>query len=342
MKPLRKIDQKLDWAAIRSLPKADLHCHLDGSLRRETLIELAKEQKIPLPSHLPFGDGFGSLEAYLAVFSLPCSVLQTAAALIRVTYELIEDAYNDGIWHLEIRFSPLLLAEKGLSYQQQIEAINEGIRQAQKQWPVSTGIILCGLRHVEPRLNLEIAQVAAQMKDKGVVAFDLAGPEHGFPLRNHIASFYEAQKKHVHITVHAGESEGSQNIKEALFECGAERIGHGTHLFEDAELMSYMIAHKIPIEACLSSNQDTGVVKNLRNHPAKKYLRAGAVLTLNTDNRLVSATTLSHEYLIAQEKMGLSADELLCVARNGFAAAFLPENQKAEFLDRFDDACRAS
>lgn len=327
----------IDLRMIQKLPKAELHCHLDGSMRKSTLFELAADDKIALPADLSFGHGFGSLESYLSIFDFTCSVMQSAENLERISYELIEDAYADGIWHLEMRFSPLLLTKKGLSFRDQIAAVKAGIKRAQKNWDMSAGIIICGLRHYAAEQNVKMAKIAAESRDLGVVAYDLAGPEHGFLASAQIGSFKEAQKHCLNITCHAAETEDPATIREAIFMCGAQRIGHGTQLFKDEELFNYIIDHQIPIESCISSNHHTGAVDDLSNHPARDYLRAGALLTLNTDNRLVSQTTLSDEYLIAHQKMGLSYEELIKIARNGFVAAFLPWKEKEEVLKKFDE-----
>lgn len=328
----------VDLSRLQLLPKADLHCHLDGSLRKSTLIELAEQQNITLPSLEFIGQGFASLEDYLAVFPASCSVLQTAEALTRVAYELVEDAVDDGIWHLEVRFSPLLFIEQGLSYPQQIQAVHEGISRAQKKWPISVDIILCGLRHRDAALNLEVAKAAVQARDLGVVAFDLAGPEKGFAAHLHGDSFREAQKHCLNITIHAAEADGPASVRDALFNCGAHRIGHGTELYKDPELLQYVIDHRIPIEVCLSSSKDTGAVKQVANHPIKQYWQAGALVTLNTDNRLISNTSLSKQYLLAHEHLGLNYNELVQIARNGFLAAFLPWGKKQQLLAKFDVA----
>lgn len=331
-----KDELKLDEGQIRRLPKTDLHCHLDGSLRKSTLLELAQQQQIAVPSVDYFSSACTSLEDYLDKFSVSCSVLQTVDALTRVAYELVEDAFADGIWHLEMRFSPLLFSEHGLSMREQIEAVYAGIQAAQQRGEISVGIILCGLRHRTSAENLTVVRAALNSKDLGVVGFDLAGPEVGYAASVHATSFQLAHEGCLSLTVHAGEADGPASIRDALFNCGAHRIGHGNQLHRDCQLFNYVVDHQIPIEVCLSSNRDTGVVKNIANHPMKQYLDAGAVVTLNTDNRLISNTNLTMEYVLAQKELDLSALELIGITRNGFAAAFLPWRTKQNLLARFD------
>lgn len=248
--------------------------------------------------------------------------MQTKEALRRIASELVEDAFYDGVCHLEIRFSPLLFTQKGMSFEEQIEAVFLGVDDAQKNCPVSVGIILCGLRHFTVEQNIAVVKSAISMRDNGVVGFDIAGPEHGFSLAAHVKCFDLARANDVNITVHAGESEGPEHIKDALFICGAQRIGHGVHLAQDEQLLQYVIDNQIPIECCLSSNVHTGAVADFAQHPVSYYLERGAVVCLSTDNRLISATTLSGEYEIAQIKLEIGEEILSKIAHDSIQAAF--------------------
>ncbi len=331
-----------DLAFFKDLPKADLHCHLDGSLRLTTLIDLAKEQNIPLPSDDPvtlkkklgFGQLHDSLEDYLKIFDITCSVMQTAAAIYRIAYELVVDAAKENIWHIEIRFCPTFLTKKGLNIEQVIEAAIKGAKDAGEKHQVSTGIILCAMRMFDPKVNLEIAKAAVLYKNKGVLALDLAGPEVGYPSRHHAASFFHVISNYMNITIHAGEADSHESIAEALHYSHAQRIGHGTRLFENPELLNYMVNQQIPLEVCLSSNLQTRVVDDLSKHPARLYLDAGIRVTLNTDNRLISDTTLSHEYELAYNHLKLTPNEIKTLIFNGFRSAFLPHQKKNELLER--------
>lgn len=327
---------------IQSLPKAELHCHLDGSMRVETIIELAKEQGIELPKksvksltdYLAVGMNCKSLEEYLQPFAVTCSVLQTKNALIRATYELAEDCAKENIWYLEIRFSPILHIEKGLTLSQVVDAVLEGKKKAEKDFDIQIGVIICGLRHTEPEISLTLAELSVAYKNHGVVGFDLAGAEEGFPAKYHKESFYLIINNNINTTVHAGEGYGPESIHQALHVISANRIGHGTRLREDGDLLNYVNDHRIPLEMCITSNVQTKAVESFENHPIKFYFDLGIRVTVNTDNRLISNTTLTDEYMLAIEKFGFKDKELKYLILNGFKSAFLPLKQKVDLIHK--------
>ncbi len=333
---------KLTKEFVQSLPKAELHCHLDGSMRVETIMDLAKQQNVKLPkdnikdltNYLAVGMECKSLEEYLRPFAVTCSVLQTKESLIRATYELAEDCAAENIWYLEIRFSPILHIEKGLKLTQVIDAVIEGKIKAEKKFDMKIGIIICGLRHTTPETSLTLAELAVAYKNRGVVGFDLAGAEDGFPAKDHKESFYLIINNNINTTVHAGEAYGPESIHQAIHYISANRIGHGTRLREDGDLLNYVNDHRIPLEMCITSNVQTKAVDSFEHHPIKFYFDLGLRVTVNTDNRLISKTTLTDEYMLAIEKFGFKADELKYLILNGFKSAFLPLKEKVELIHK--------
>ncbi len=331
---------KLTRELIKSLPKAELHCHLDGSMRVKTIIELAKKQNVKLPKqteeeltdYLAVGMNCKSLKEYLQPFDVTCSVLQTKEALVRATYELGEDCAEENVRYLEIRFSPILHVNKGLTLTQVVDAVLEGKEQAEKDFNIKIGIIICGLRHTVPEISITLAELSVAYKNKGVVGFDLAGAEDGFPAKAHRESFYLIINNNINTTVHAGEAYGPESIHQALHVVRANRIGHGTRLREDGDLLNYVNDHRIPLEMCITSNVQTKAVDSFENHPIKFYFDLGIRVTINTDNRLISNVSLTDEYMVAIEKYGFSADDLKYLILNGFKSAFLPLKEKEHMI----------
>lgn len=320
---------------IEALPKAELHVHLDGSLRPATMLELAEAADVALPARDPDGlasamraDGAASLEVYLSAFDFTLSVLQHADALERVAFELAEDNAREGVRLLEVRFSPVLNTRAGLALDDVMEAVVDGLRRAEAAYPLRTGVIMCALRHLEPAGSIRLAELAVRWRDRGVVGFDLAAGEAGFPARNHTAAFRVAAKGGLWRTVHAGEAWGPDSIRQALVDGRAERIGHGTRLWEDPDLERYVLDHRIPLEICLTSNVQTGVARSYAEHPARRYFDLGIPLTFCTDNRLVSGTTVTDEYLHAHAHLGFTWPELVRVAEMGFEIAFRPWEER--------------
>lgn len=320
---------------LLALPKAELHVHLDGSLRPATLLELSAEYGTDLPVRTLDGltqymvvDDARDLNDYLSRFSTTLAVMQTADALDRIAYELAVDLAAENVRYAEIRFSPLLNTRGDLTSHGAVEAALAGLRRASRETGIRTAVIVCALRHMSPRTSLELARVAVDFKDGGVVAFDLAGPEHGHPPAEHLAAFRAAARANLPITIHAGEAFGPASIREALHECGANRIGHGTRLYEDADLMAWVNDFRIPVEVCLTSNIQTRVSPSFETHPVRTFFDAGLVTTLNTDNRLMSGTTVTGEYWRAHRHLGFGWDELQALALMSFEAAFLPWREK--------------
>jgi adenosine deaminase len=331
---------RLSTRVLRRLPKTDIHCHLDGCLRPRTLLELADQQKVRLPTRqlprltrlLQAGPRVRSLGDYLKIFDLTLSVMQTREALRRVARELVEDAAEENVRHIEVRYSPILHTRGKLTFTAIVDAVLEGLTEGGARCGVSTGVIICGIRSMSPRHSLELAELAVEYKGRGVLAFDLAGQEKDYPAKAHRDAFQLILKNNVNSTVHAGEAFGPASISQALHYCGAHRIGHGTRLREDPDLMRYVNDHRIPLEVCLSSNVQTRTVPSLKAHPFGFYFRQGIRVTVNTDSRLISATSVTQELAAAARAFRLSPYEVKRILINGFKSAFLPYADKARML----------
>ena len=321
------------------LPKAELHCHLDGSVRPQTLIELGEEHGIPMPrsdaqslQHYMIVRDARHLEDYLARFSVTLSVMQTAAALERIAYELAEDAAADGVRYIEVRYAPVLNVRQGLSLGETLEAPLRGLARAREAHGIIGRLIVCGLRHLSPALNIELAQLAVAYRGRGVVGFDLAGAEMGHPAAEHAAAFAYAREHDLACTCHAGEGYGAASVRQAIHVCGVHRIGHATRLVEDESLVQYVNDRRIPLEICLTSNIQTRAAASYEQHPLRLYFDRGLNVVLNTDNRLMSGVTLTDEYCHAASALGFTFDDLATIALNGFESAFLPWEERRVLL----------
>lgn len=325
---------------IFKLPKTDLHCHLDGSLRVSTLIELAREQGVELPSFDPdelgkivkAGPTCTSLVEYLRAFDVTLSVLQDEAALRRVSRELAEDAAAENVRYIEVRYSPILHQQKGLRLPTIVEAVLDGLHEGERKTGIKTGVIICGMRHISPEVSLRLAELSVAYKNKGVVAFDLAGAEANFPAKDHREAFFLIHNNNVNITIHAGEAYGASSIAQAVHYCNAHRIGHGVRLREDPELLDFVADHRIPLEMCLQSNVQTKSVPTLEEHPLRRYYDYGVRVTLNTDNRLVSDTTVTDDLFLAGQIFDFELADIKNIIINGFKSAFLPHRDKVTLL----------
>jgi adenosine deaminase len=327
---------------IRSLPKVDLHCHLDGSLRLDTIWELAQERKVELPAKsveelrslfLPENAGH-SLVDYLKRFEYTLAVMQDAEALNRTAYELAMDNAAENVLYLEVRYSPILHTRKGMKLTQVMNAVLDGLARAEKEADIKTGVIVCGIRNISPETSLRLAELTVAYKHQGVVGFDLAGFEDHYPAKDHTEAFYLIRKNNINCTVHAGEAYGPESIKQALHDLNTHRIGHGTRLKEDGDLLNYVNDHRIPLEICLTSNVQTGAAKSLETHPLRLYYDWGLRVTLNTDNRLMSNTTVTDEYLTACRVFGFSEQDLKNIIVMGFKSSFMAHKTKVDLLDR--------
>lgn len=333
--------------ALALLPKAELHVHLDGSLRPATMLELARERGIELPAdtpealaaHMVVPKG-GDLIAYLARFHATLALMQDAEALERIAYELVVDHAAESVRWVEVRFCPALCTRRGLGADEVLDAVLRGMRRAEAEHPVRSAIIVCALRSEATSASLEMAELAVAYSGLGVCGFDLAGAEAGHPVLRHAEAFDRAAEAGLPITIHAGEAYGPDSIRQAIERGHARRIGHGTRLGEDPALLDEVRRRGIPLEVCLTSNVQTGVVAELADHPAGDYVRRGVGVCLSTDNRLMSGVTLTQEYENARDALGLTREELVRVARAGFEHAFASEEVRAKLLAAFDREVR--
>ncbi len=330
---------------IKNATKAELHTHIDGGMRIQTILDFAKKHHVILPSYeldklteiLTIDDSCESLIEYFKPFEYTLKVLQTQDALEQTMFEFLEDASKDHISYIEPRFSPALHTQKGLSLQQIMDAILRGKKQAENQFNIKSNIIICGLRQNKEQSNIEMAQLAVNYKNKGVVAFDLAGEELGMPAKNHIKAFQIAIDNNLCRTVHAGEADGAHSIADAIHYLGAQRIGHGTNLFEDEDLLHYVADRQIGLEICLTSNLQTKSVRNIEKHPIKDYLKKNIAVTINTDSTLISGTTLSKEYELATQLFNFKQQDIIQIMLNAFEQSFLPIDEKMELIKQAKD-----
>jgi adenosine deaminase len=341
---------KLDRQILKSLPKVLLHEHLDGVLRPKTVIELARSANYDqLPTEDPEelarwfyqGANQGSLPKYLEGFTHTIAVMQTEEALERVAYEQAEDLSRDGVIYFETRFAPTFHTRMGLAHQQVVSAVLKGLERGKKDFGISAGLIICAMRNMD--VSLEMAELAVDFRERGVVGFDLAGEEGGYPPKKHVDAFHYIQRQNFNITIHAGEGFGKESIWQAIQYCGAHRIGHGTRLIDDiaivdgravklGDLAQYVLDKRIPLEICLLSNVHTGAARSLEEHPFKILYQEKFRVTLNTDNRLMSDTTMTKEFEAARDAFGLAAEDFEKLTINAMKSAFLPYNKRYDFI----------
>ncbi len=336
---------------IKSVPKVLLHDHLDGGVRPQTVIELAKEigyNKLPTEDPVELGEWFhrgankGNLVEFLQGFEHTCAVMQTKEALERIAYEMMEDMKNDGVCYVETRFAPILHLENGLHYDDVINAVLNGLEKGKKDFGVGYGLLLCGMRNMAN--SLEIAELAVNYRRRGVVGFDLAGEEGGYPPKKHLEAFQYIQRENFNITIHAGEAFGKESIWQAIQICGAHRIGHATRLTEDitlddegniiglGDLAQYILDKRIPLEICLLSNIHTGAIDKLENHPFMTFFKSKFRVFLNTDDRLMSDTTLTNEYVTAAKYWDISLDDIEKMNINAMKSAFIPYDERLHYI----------
>jgi adenosine deaminase len=332
-----------DAGYFQAIPKAELHLHLDGSVRPQTVIELAKQNGVPLPTDdtsriadfLEANDSTASLVEYITYFELPIAVLQTVPALERATYELCEDLMHDNVRYAEIRYGPWLHVEQGLSLTDVIRAVLSGWSRGRQAFGLEGGIIVTALRDMPPAQNLSLAQVAGRFGAEGVIGFDLAGDEAGHPPILHEDAFRLARSLGLNITIHAGEAAGPESVRQAIA-MGAVRLGHGVRAQEDPEVVATIKESGIQLDTAPTSNAQTKAVRRLQDHPLKRFHEEGVKVTLSTDSRTVSHITLSQEYLNAARVLGCSRSELwamnLQALDGGFGEAGIRARLRRDFV----------
>jgi len=337
-------------ALLRALPKVLLHEHLDGVLRPRTVIKLAASagySDLPTSNAEALSQWFhqganqGSLAKYLEGFQHTIAVMQTEEALERVAYEQAEDLSGDGVVYYETRFAPIFHTTQGLTHQQVVAAVLRGMARGRQDFGIQSGLIICAMRNMS--VSLEMAELAVDFRERGVVGFDLAGEEGGYPPKKHVDAFHYIQRENFNITVHAGEGFGKESIWQAIQYCGAHRIGHGTRQIDDiavadgkavklGDLAQYVLDKRIPLEICLLSNVHTGATPSVAQHPFKILFQEKFRVTLNTDNRLMSNTTMTREFEAAAETFGLTIDDFEKITINAMKSAFLPYGQRCDLI----------
>lgn len=343
----------LDHATVRRAPKVLLHEHLDGGLRPSTLVELADGiGYTALPTHdadelaswfkpAP-GEGGRSLVRYLEAFDHTVAVMQTAAAIERVAAEEVEDLAADGVVYAEVRFAPEQHLREGLSLDDVVEAAAAGVRRASTGRPIVVGLLLSAMR--QAARSVEIAELAVRHREGGVLGFDVAGPEAGYPPTRYLDAFQLIAHENFHFTIHAGEAFGLPSIWEALQFCGAERLGHAVRIVDDivtqtdgrvaiGRLAAYVRDRRIPLEMCPTSNVDTGAVARLEDHPIDLLKRLRFRVTLNTDNRLMSRISLSDEFASMVATFGWDLADMEWVTLNAIKSAFLPFDGRLRIIN---------
>ncbi|MFF9017806.1 adenosine deaminase [Streptomyces sp. NPDC014870] len=341
---------------IRRAPKVLLHDHLDGGLRPGTIIELALAQGY---DHLPetepdkLGIWFreaadsGSLERYLETFAHTCAVMQTREALVRVAAECAVDLAEDGVVYAEVRYAPEQHLEAGLTLEEVVEAVNEGFREGERLarangHRIRVGALLTAMRHAARAL--EIAELANRYRDSGVVGFDIAGAEAGYPPTRHLDAFEYLKRENNHFTIHAGEAFGLPSIWQALQWCGADRLGHGVRIIDDIEvaddgsvklgrLAAYVRDKRVPLEMCPTSNLQTGAADSIVEHPIGLLRKLHFRATVNTDNRLMSGTSMSREFELLIEAFDYTLDDMAWFTVNAMKSAFIPFDERLAMIN---------
>ena len=339
---------------LRALPKVALHDHLDGGLRPQTVIDLAPERhELPATGEGALKQWFedaansGSLERYLETFAHTVAVTQTADALRRVARECAIDLAADHVVYAEIRFAPELHLERGLTEHEIVEAVLAGFAEGQRAAaeagsPIRIGVLLTAIRTATH--SRRIAELSVEYRDRGVVGFDIAGAEAGFPPTRHLDAFEYLRRENAHFTIHAGEAFGLPSIWEALQWCGADRLGHGVRIVDDIEiapdgeprlgrLAAYVRDRRIPLEMCPSSNVQTGAAESIERHPIGLLRRLGFRVTVNTDNRLMSDTSMTREMILLSDAFGYGLDDLQWFTVNAMKSAFIPFDQRLALIN---------
>jgi adenosine deaminase len=346
----------LDLQQIRKAPKALLHDHLDGGLRPATVLDVAAQtgyDGLPATDVDELATWFrtrshsGSLERYLEPFSHTVAVMQTAESLHRVAYECVEDLAADSVVYAEVRFAPELHIDRGLSFDAIVDAVLAGFADGEKACaaagrPIVVRLLVTAMRHAA--VSREIAELAIRFRDKGVVGFDIAGAEAGNPPTRHLDAFEYMRDHNARFTIHAGEAFGLPSIHEAIAFCGADRLGHGVRIVDDIDvvdgggvrlgrLASILRDKRIPLELCPSSNVQTGAVKNIADHPFDLLARSRFRVTVNTDNRLMSDTSMSLEMQRLVEAFGYGWSDLERFTINAMKSAFIPFDERLAIID---------
>jgi adenosine deaminase len=343
---------RIDDDNLRRAPKVVLHDHLDGGLRPATIVELAREigyRDLPADDPESLARWFreaadsGTLELYLETFKHTVAVMQTREGLVRTAREAAEDLAADGVVYAEVRWAPELHVEGGLNLDEVVDAVLSGFREGEQEaarcgHSIRVGALVTAMRHAAR--SREIAELAVDWRDRGVVGFDIAGAEAGFPPTRHLDAFEYLRRENFHFTIHAGEAFGLPSIWEALQWCGADRLGHGVRIVDDiapdgslGRLAQYVRDKRIPLEMCPSSNVQTGAVKSIADHPIGELRRRHFRVTVNTDNRLMSGTSMSREMGLLVDAFGYGWADLQWFTINAMKSAFIPFDDRLELIN---------
>ena len=350
------MDDKLTFEVLRTVPKVLLHDHLDGGVRPSTVADLAVNNSykgLPTTDPVELAKWFrqacdsGSLEKYLETFVHTVGVMQTIESIKRVAFEAGEDLANDGVVYAEIRFAPELHQNNGLSLDQVVEAVISGFSDAEIQMksqgkPIVLRALLTAMRTAAR--SSEIAELAVKWREKGVVGFDIAGKEAGYPPTRHLDAFDAVRRANFHMTIHAGEAFGLPSIWEAVQICGTDRLGHGVRIVDDlsfksdgeiklGELSAYVRDKRVPLELCPSSNIQTGAAKSIKEHPIGVLTKLGFRATVNTDNRLMSDTSMTKEMYLLVTELDFTLKQLQWLTVNAMKSAFIPFDQRLKLIN---------
>ena len=329
---------------LKKLPKVELHCHLDGSIRPETILDIAIKENISIPTTdlnefkklVQVSDECQSLKDYISKFDLPLKVMLKKEHIYRITKELLEDLSKDNVKYAELRFSPFFHMRGGLSFDEVLHTIIEAMESSKNDFGIKSNIILICMRHHTVEESIQVVKMGSKFLGKGVVAVDLAGNEHDFPPEIHEPAFKLAKKYGYKITIHAGETGICKNISTSIKNLFADRIGHGVYAYNDPEILDYIIQNKIPLEMCPTSNVQTKAVTSIKTHPIKEYLNKGVIVTVNTDNLTVSNTTLLKEYELLINELDFTYEDIKKVIENGINSSFQSEEEKSALIKQLN------
>jgi adenosine deaminase len=326
------------------MPKSDLHCHLGGSLRIDTILDLADKHNVDigvktkeeLENIVVYKNRQNpSLADYIAGIKICESVLTTPESFQRCAFEVAQDAAKENVNIFELRFAPTNYVKDNLKLYQIIEGTLDGLKRASEQYNIHTGLIICGIR-TDIEATKKAVELAANYQDFGVIGFDIAGKENGYRPKLFEKIIMPVLQNFIPVTVHAGEDDGVASIAEALIYLNAQRIGHGVSILESKKLFDYMDNVRIGVEACITSNIDTGAVASIATHPIRTLFQRNLRIFPNTDNRTISNTTITNEYMKLINELGFTQDEVYRLARNGIKAAFMSSRERLPYLDELD------
>lgn len=329
------------YEKVKKMPKVELHLHLDGSVREETVWELMDKENLPYKDFQEFSKILRvegkceSLKVYLEAFKYPVKVMQRKDNIKRISKELVEDLSKEGVVYGEIRFAPILHTEEGLTLEEVIQSALEGIKAGEEAFGVKSNLILCAMRGFPIEENISMIKAGAKFLGKGVIAADLAGNEHDFPPEESTEVFNLAKALGYHITIHAGETGKEENILKSINITHAERIGHGMYAYKNPEIYKVLKEKNITLEMCPTSNLNTSAVESLEEHPIRKYFNEGIKVTVNTDNMTVSKITLEEEIFNLIKHLSFSYEEIVKLMRNGIEASFCDEATKEWIRNKF-------